>query len=343
MYPFSAILAAALMLSALPSLSQSSSSPSPAATSQANTDSSPHKIQLVSVDKDVKLEVLDWGGTGRPLVLLAGLGRTAHDFDKIAPKLAATFHVYGITRRGFGASSVPPPVPANYSAQRLGEDVLAVMHQLKLQKPILAGHSLAGEELSYIGTTHPEEVAGLIYLDAGYSYAYYDAVRGDQSVDAVQVQHDIDQLTPFLAAADARKLIDQMLTTDLPALERDLKNSRKRLDSVPQPPPPPDSPETQVVSAIIHGLAKFSTVHCPVLAIFALPHDLGPAAASLNPQQRAAAEAEDVDTNGAQIAAFEKGNPNAKVIVLPHANHAVFNSNEAEVLKAMTQFAGTLK
>jgi len=37
-------------------------------------DPSPHKVQFVTVDKDVKLEVLDWGGTGRPLVLLAGLG-----------------------------------------------------------------------------------------------------------------------------------------------------------------------------------------------------------------------------------------------------------------------------
>jgi len=39
------------------------------------------------VDDNVKLEVLDWGGTGRPLVLLAGLGNTAHVFDDFAPKL----------------------------------------------------------------------------------------------------------------------------------------------------------------------------------------------------------------------------------------------------------------
>jgi non-heme chloroperoxidase len=306
-------------------------------------DNSPHKVQFVNVDKDVKLEVLDWGGTGRPLVLLAGLGRTAHDFDKIAPKLATTFHVYGITRRGWGASSVPEPIVANYSAQRLGDDVLAVIHELKLERPIVGGHSLAGEELSYIGTDHPEEVAGLIYLDAGYFYAYYDASRGDQSIDAVQVQRDLDRLTPFLSAADARKLIGQMLTTDLPALQRDLELSRKRLDSLPQPPVPPDSPETKVVSAIIHGVTKFSTVHCPVLAIFALPHDLGPMGSSLKPEQRAALEADDADTTGAQVTAFEKGNPNAKVIVLAHASHAVFNSNEAEVLKAITEFVGTLK
>jgi hypothetical protein len=36
-------------------------------------DTSPHKVQFVTVEPDVNLEVLDWGGTGRPLVFLAGI------------------------------------------------------------------------------------------------------------------------------------------------------------------------------------------------------------------------------------------------------------------------------
>src|SRR6266550_844885 len=131
-------------------------------------DPSPHSIQFVNVDENVKLEVLDWGGSGKPLVLLAGLGNTAHIFDSFADKLIATYHVYGITRRGFGASSSPTPANGNYSADRLGDDVLAVIDALKLNRPVLVGHSIAGEELSSIGTRHPEKVAGLIYLDAGF-------------------------------------------------------------------------------------------------------------------------------------------------------------------------------
>jgi len=68
-------------------------------------DPSPHTTQFVSADKDVRLEVLDWGGSGRPVILLAGRGNTAHVFDEFAPKLTAYCHVYGITRRGFGAST----------------------------------------------------------------------------------------------------------------------------------------------------------------------------------------------------------------------------------------------
>ena len=117
---------------------------------QVQPDSSPHTVQFVTVDKDVKLEVLDWGGTGRPLVFLAGLGNTAHVFDKLAPKFTVSHHVYGITRRGFGNSSKPAPTVPNYSADRLGDDVLAVIEVLKLNHPVVVGHSIAGEELSSI-------------------------------------------------------------------------------------------------------------------------------------------------------------------------------------------------
>jgi hypothetical protein len=155
-------------------------------------DPSPHTMRFVTVDntanQPVNLEVLDWGGSGRPLVLLAGLGNTAHIFDKFAPKLAATYHVYGITRRGFGASSAPSPLAATYSADRLGDDVLAVLDALKLNRPVLAGHSLSGQELSSVGSRHPGRVAGLIYLDAGYSYAYYDRSHGDLGIDLIDLQ-----------------------------------------------------------------------------------------------------------------------------------------------------------
>jgi non-heme chloroperoxidase len=135
-----------------------------------------HSTQFVSVDRDVKLEVLDWGGSGRPVLLLAGGGNTAHVFDSLATKLAASYHVYGLTRRGFGLSSAPP---SGYGPDRLADDVLEVIDFLQLNKPILIGHSIAGQELSSIGSRHPSKVAGLIYVDAGASFAYYDETVGD--------------------------------------------------------------------------------------------------------------------------------------------------------------------
>src|SRR5262245_7470811 len=119
-----------------------------------------HQSQFVSVDRDIRLEVLDWGGHGLTLVFLAGLGHTAHVFDEFAPRFVSKFRVVGITRRGFGASSRPS---VGFGAQRLSEDVIAVMDALHLDRPVLVGHSIAGEELSYIAARDGNRIAGLVY------------------------------------------------------------------------------------------------------------------------------------------------------------------------------------
>ncbi|MGI8744198.1 MAG: alpha/beta fold hydrolase [Bryobacteraceae bacterium] len=303
-------------------------------------DPSPHKAQFIPVENNVKLEVLDWGGSGRPLVLLAGLGNSAHIFDKFAPKLTATYHVYGITRRGFGASSAPSPSgDATYSADGLGDDVLGVLDALKLNRPVLAGHSLGGEELSSVGSRHPERVAGLIYLDAGYSYAYYDRSRGDLRIDLVDLQKKLEQLQPGKGPQDARHLIEELLATTLPGFERDLKEMQKNLPEAPPAQPTP-AQLPLITQAIMTGMRKYTDIRVPVLAIYAVPHATG--LPFKDDAARAAADARDEATTGAQAKAFESGVPSARVVRLPHANHYVFFSNEVDVLREMNAFLGNL-
>src|SRR5690348_821526 len=71
-------------------------------------DPTPHTVRFVQVAPGVKLEVLDWGGAGPALVFLSGLQDVAHGFDDFAPRFTDRFHVLGITRRGYGASSRTP-------------------------------------------------------------------------------------------------------------------------------------------------------------------------------------------------------------------------------------------
>lgn len=143
------------------------------AAAQPVADTTTHALQFVTVEPGVRLEVVDWGGPAEPdtrtLVLLAGLSDNAHRFDTFAVKLKEGYRVFGISRRGAGASSVPS---SGYSTDRLADDVLAVMESLKLQRPILVGHLFGGAELSSIGSRHAAKVGGLIYLDGGYSYAF---------------------------------------------------------------------------------------------------------------------------------------------------------------------------
>ena len=301
-------------------------------------DPSPHKVQFITVDNNVKLEVLDWGGTGRPLVLLAGLGNTAHVFDKFALKLTPKYHVYGITRRGFGDSSVPD---SGYSADRLGDDVLAVIDALKLNRPVLAGHSIAGEELSSIGSRHPEKVAGLIYLDAGYQYAFYDPAHGNLIIDSIEVQKKLEQLRPGKEPQDTKPLIHELLQTSLPQLEKDLQEQLKDLESRGPPPdqPPPKFPAA--VTGIMEGEQKYTELHAPLLLIYAVPHSGWPPVK--DPAMKAAAEARDEADTNAQAKAFTTAVPQARVVKLPHANHYVFDSNEADVLREMDAFIAGLK
>ncbi|MFL5537003.1 MAG: hypothetical protein ACJ8AP_14950 [Gemmatimonadales bacterium] len=48
-------------------------------------DPSPHRELHIRVGNAVQLEVLDWGGPGKPLVFLAGGGEAAHVYDGFAP------------------------------------------------------------------------------------------------------------------------------------------------------------------------------------------------------------------------------------------------------------------
>lgn len=131
-------------------------------------DPSPHKTTFVTVDTEVRLEVLDWGGSGPPLLLLAGLGDTAHVFDDFAPMLVARYRVMGVTRRAHGRSSAPT---TGYASGRLAEDVVRVMDAIGLKRAVVVGHSFAGEEMHVLGTRHAARVAGLVYLDAAFNRA----------------------------------------------------------------------------------------------------------------------------------------------------------------------------
>jgi pimeloyl-ACP methyl ester carboxylesterase len=300
----------------------------------------PYQVQFIEVEADVKLEVVDWGGSGRPLVLLAGLGANAHTYDKFAARLTPFYHAYGITRRGFGASSVPS---SGYSADRLGDDILAVLTTLNVNRPVLVGSSIAGQELSSVGSRHPDKVAGLVYLDAAFSYAYYDSSLGDLSIEVIEVRRKLEELqSKFLQ--DTRPLIQELLETDLPRLERVLRETQKDLEATPAAllavRAQADVHLPRAIQAIHAGRQKYTHIPVPILAIYALPPNFEDLPGHL--VERAAFEARTAVTKEAQAKAFEAGVPSARVVRLPHARHEVFSSNEEDVLREMNAFIGSL-
>jgi len=103
--------------------------------------------------------------------LLAGLGNTAHQFDELAPALTTGYRVIGITRRGHPGSSSPV---TGYGFARLAEDVIRVIDTMGIGKPIVVGHSFAGEEMHVLGARYSEKIRGLVYVDAAFD-------RGDDA------------------------------------------------------------------------------------------------------------------------------------------------------------------
>jgi len=281
-------------------------------------DPSKHSIRFVTVEPGVRLEVLDWGGSGRPLVLLTGSGNTAHVFDDFAVKLTGFAHVYGITRRGFGASSHPE---SGYADQRLADDVLQVLDSLKIVLPVLAGHSMGGNELTTLASQHPDRVSGLVYLEAG---------------------------------ADPR---------DFPASDPAYMALADKLPPANRLPPPPVFPESEwrastadyqgarhALKAIGEGTSgrDYSKIRVPVLSFFAVFNSAGdPLRQNMpkDPRERAAVEAFEAATM-VYIKRYEKSLvtavPGARIVELPGANHYVFLSNEAEVLREIARFISDL-
>ncbi len=306
-------------------------------------DPSPHTTRFVTVEKGVRLEVLDWGGSGRPLVLLAGGGDTAHIFDDFAPKLTPSFHVYGITRRGFGESGFSAE---GHGADGLGDDVLAVLDALNLRKPVLVGHSLGGEEMSSVATRYPSRVTALVYLEAAYPYAF-DNGKGPtmkEFEDARKLMPSAptpSETDPALASFAAF----QQASTRALGFTYPEGELRQQFTTTPdgRVGKQRDFPGGAV---LLQGMKKYANIPVPALAIFAIPHAQPKwMTDSADPRVREAAKAflaaEDALTKR-QAKAFEEGVPTARVVRLSGADHYVYLSNEADVLREMKSFLANL-
>ena len=309
-------------------------------------DPSKHSVQFVTVQPNVRLEVLDWGGSGRAVVLLAGYGNSAHVFDEFAEKLSETNHVYGITRRGFGSSSRPD---FGYEMERLAADVLGVLDSLGIVAPVLAGHSYAGKEMTILGK-RSDRIAGLIFLDAlsdpTYDWSEHDAIRNrlpperypsprpprgenHPSFEEYMAWQRVGRRAPFPES-------------ELRATWGTLPNGRMG--------GPPDTPAIR--EAVKNGMMRkpdYASIRVPALALAAYPPLLEEQLQEYelrNDQDRQAVEdlyAADQKYLKQFISDFQSVQPAARVIKMIGASHHIFISNQADVLFEMRSFMSRLR
>jgi pimeloyl-ACP methyl ester carboxylesterase len=311
---------------------------------QAWRDPSPHQVRFVTVERSVKLEVLDWGGSGIPTVLL-GCYLSVHMYDEFAPKLTNQFRVYGITRRGIGASDKPA---TGYSVSRSVADVLEVLNTLNVQKSVLVGHSCSGQILTMFAAQHSDRLHGLVYLDGASDPTMTPADVGESMPDPSMLPRPLKppsapDYTSFQALHVSQRSARGWAFPEAELRQQFVAN-------------PDGSVGGSLLSPVIRRAITvearmkpdYSGVRVPVLALYQRERPFEEVAENFairNDQDRAALRQEYAATR-ALYTRWQRdllaGVPTARIVDLPGASLYMFLSNEADVLREMRAFAATL-
>ncbi len=193
-----------------------------------------------------------------------------------------------------------------------------------------------------MGSRHPEKIAGLVYLDAGYSYAFY--APGNVLPLGINLQLAARDLQANLERLKTLPPHDQELAPvmldaqgSLKDFEADLVAAQAALKAEPADPADASPPPQSLTSAaVFNGARKYTKIDVPILALFESP----PFRPDGTPPEVRAAANEQFAT---QAGRFEAGLPSAHVVRLANARHALWLSNEADVLREMNAFMATLR
>jgi non-heme chloroperoxidase len=300
-------------------------------------DTSPHQVRQVRVSPEVALEVVDWGGSGPPLVFLAGSGNSAHVFDGFASRFTSRFRVVGITRRGTGAPARPT---AGYDSGTLTRDVAAVLDSIGIGRATFVAHSFGGSELHYLATRMPGRVERLVYLDAAYDYhalfASAESRSGQLRTPEPPVPAYDDNTAPFWTLFAER--------VSGPGYPESEVRTIHSFDAASKYLRPANIDSLQL--RLDRGVTPvdFRQFRAPTLAIYAVPgavETMFPYWATLDATAQGRAR-----TSYAAVRAlldrlqaqFQRDVPQARVIVIPGARHYVFLTHPGEVEHAMLEF-----
>ena len=302
-------------------------------TSRADAwrDPANHKVGFVPISKVVQLHYLDFGGTGPSVLMIPGLGNTAHAFDDFAPAFTDRFHVVAMTRRGFGESSHPKD---GYDIKTLVEDIRTVIDRLHLGRVILVGHSIAGEEMTHLAGQYPELVSKLVYLDAAY-----DRVAADSMIDEVFPVLPEVAPRPEPTAADTASpeayvdFVHRTRGVNIP--ESDIR-TRYRYDGW-------NEEITLAYESIGTEHPQYKRIRAPALAIYAVPDTV----TQLEPWQRE--DREHVAGQQELIRGIESVErklrsqfrdevAHGSVLEIHGGHHWIFVSHRSEVISAVRRF-----
>lgn len=113
----------------------------------------------------LKLAYRDWGGRGRPIVLVHGLASSYRIWDFVAPLLAERFRVVALDQRGHGRSDRPDEA---FDFTTYVGDLRSFVELLGLGRSVFVGHSWGGNVVLQLAVDLPGLAEGLVLVDGGF-------------------------------------------------------------------------------------------------------------------------------------------------------------------------------
>ena len=300
-------------------------------------DTSPHKSNFVNVN-GINLHYLDWGGNGEALLFLTGMGLSAHIYDKFAPRFTDHFRVLALTRRGHGDSDYPE---TGYDADSLTEDIRQFLDRLNIEKAILAGHSLAGIELTHFASLHPDRVIKLIYLDALDDRRGFPAIMEKnplQGVEPPKVENGHSSVEEYVSYTKMIRPDLAMFWSEL--WDEEIPHSLKTSDDGKIVDRMPETLEKTIREALMTYVPKDINVEIPILSFHALGEP--PLPDYLTDEQKQLSHKFDHEVRlpfrKGLISEFRNRSPHARIIEIPNGHHYCFIAQEEIVFEEMRKF-----
>ena len=134
-------------------------------TTRADFEQFPAAGQLVDVG-GYSLQIVCQGEGGPTVVVDAGNGDFSLGWGLVQPEVAQFTRVCTYDRAGYGWSD-PGPEPRN--AQQIATELHTLLAEAGVEAPyVLVGHSLGGYTVRMYAHLYPEDVAGMVLVDAGH-------------------------------------------------------------------------------------------------------------------------------------------------------------------------------
>ena len=112
----------------------------------------------------LRLHYLEWGHVDSPpMILLHGVGDTAHIWDHFAPHALSQFRMIALDQRGHGDSDWA--VPPAYRCEDYVRDLATFIKDLQLNRVVLLGHSVGALHATMYASMRPDRVGALIHVD----------------------------------------------------------------------------------------------------------------------------------------------------------------------------------